>query len=276
VRWIRLEVAFDESWLFALSPGSQHAWIKLLCTAKRDGVRGVMKVLSAKVGARKWSVGEEDVEKMYRAAIEDGALVIEGEEMRVCNWLKYQPLDRTAAQRQARYKRSRRTTAENKRSRKVTAGNAVTPLPKRYQPLLPVARDIDVDVDTNTDSSSKPKSKTTTSGSGEPTPNGKASPDKPLSWVAEGVGWWVKNVGMITYPRFGAALTEAVGEWTWPVVFDALKCYVQETKARGKTAKLEWFRDEIVQWLEWAKMPATDVNGLPTARGRAIDREFRT
>lgn len=100
---------------------------------------------------------------------------------------------------------------------------------------------------------------------------------KPLSavrktpnWVSEGLDWWVANVGTIAPGRFGSALAESVKQHEWPRVFEALKCYVVDAKSRGKPARPEWCAAEIVRWIEWAHMPATDENGDLTPRGKAI------
>jgi hypothetical protein len=93
---------------------------------------------------------------------------------------------------------------------------------------------------------------------------------KSFGWVGEGAEWWAKNVGTIAPPRFGKTLKPAVDLHTWAKVFPAMKCYVEETKSRGKPTKLEWFAAEIVRWVEWAGMPATDEKGDLTPRGKAI------
>jgi hypothetical protein len=90
------------------------------------------------------------------------------------------------------------------------------------------------------------------------------------SWVGEGVKWWTETVGEIKHARFGAALKSSVTTHGWPAVFPALQCYVEEAASKGKPPKPEWFAGEIVRWLEWASMPATDHNGNLTPRGRAI------
>jgi hypothetical protein len=100
------------------------------------------------------------------------------------------------------------------------------------------------------------------------TPDGAGS--KSFGWVSEGAEWWAKNVGTIAPPRFGKTLKPAVDLHTWAKVFPAMKCYVEETKSRGKPTKLEWFAAEIVRWVEWAGMPATDEKGDLTPRGKAI------
>jgi hypothetical protein len=93
---------------------------------------------------------------------------------------------------------------------------------------------------------------------------------KKSTWITEGVHWWAANVGTVSEPRFGKALKDCVVAHGWPKVFEALKCYAADAKARGKGARPEWFASELVKWLEWANMPATDENGDLTARGRAI------
>jgi hypothetical protein len=103
------------------------------------------------------------------------------------------------------------------------------------------------------------KTKTTTS----------AAPKRP-TWVTEGASWWSANVGVIAEPRFGKGLKDAVVTHGWPKVFSALKEYTKDAKHKGKPAKLEWFASELIRWIEWASMPATDNNGDLTPRGRAI------
>lgn len=90
------------------------------------------------------------------------------------------------------------------------------------------------------------------------------------SWVIEGAAWWSASVGVISEPRFGKGLKDAVVTHGWPKVFAALKEYVADAKQRGKPAKLEWFAGEIVRWIEWVGMPATDANGDLTPRGKAV------
>ncbi len=260
MRWIRLEVAFDESWLFPLSPASQLAWVKLLCTCKRDGVRGVMKILPAKVAARKWGVGEEDVEKMYRAAQEDGALAITEDDMTVVNWLEYNPLDRTALDRQHRHRDKESVTVGNGVSQPVTQRNGVT-----QRDIVTKRDDLSRDMVPNMVTNSTTTTKTTTSGKPE-----REKPEKAKPWVSEGHSWWLENVGAITPPRFATSLSPTVSQYGWPKVFLALKAYVEDSRHRGKPCKPEWCAAEIVRWVEWATMPATDSNGDLTPRGKAI------
>jgi hypothetical protein len=93
---------------------------------------------------------------------------------------------------------------------------------------------------------------------------------KTSTWVTEGASWWSANVGVIAEPRFGKGLKDAVVTHGWPKVFSALKEYAKDAKHKGKPAKLEWFASELIRWIEWASMPATDNNGDLTPRGRAI------
>jgi hypothetical protein len=119
---------------------------------------------------------------------------------------------------------------------------------------MPYQSESESELDTET-------TKTTTVDSGESRPN---------TWVGEGVEWWAANVGEVKHARFGAALKSAVTKHGWPAVFPALQCYVEDATSKGKPPKPEWFAGEIVRWMEWAAMPATDHNGNLTARGRAI------
>jgi hypothetical protein len=96
-----------------------------------------------------------------------------------------------------------------------------------------------------------------------------ASGEANAGWVVEGVDWWSKNVGIIKHGRFGNDLKTAVDLHGWPAVFAAMRCYADDAKVRGKSAKVEWFAGEVVKWIEWAGMPGTDENGDLTPRGRA-------
>lgn len=123
-RWIRLDVTFDEGWLFVLAPAAQLAWVKLLCSCKKEGIRGRMKAKKHLVAARQWGIGEEDVVKMLQAAQDDGALALEGDEWVIVNWDEYQDSDYTTAERSQRYR-------ERKRQANVTPRHAVTTVTHR-------------------------------------------------------------------------------------------------------------------------------------------------
>lgn len=163
MRWIRLDVAFDESWLFALSAGAQLAWVKMLCTVKRDGVKGKMKAISPLVAARKWGVGEEDVVKMLKAGADDGAIVSDGQTWTITNWSRFQESDTTGAERQKKYREKRKITRKKEAPKQepepqenatfepetVTDSNGVTTVTHRDEPL-PLSRDIDIDTCSDT------------------------------------------------------------------------------------------------------------------------------
>lgn len=179
----------------------------------------------------------------------------------ILNYLKYRELQTPKQQKTAARQRKFREKQEALRNAPVTHGNAdVTAInaQRQKQKQKQIAK-------------AEETTKTTTVDSGE-SKNGKSKrrPPESPSWVVEGREWWKQNVGTITPGHFGRALTDAVGAHGWPQVFDALKCYVEDTKARHKPAKPEWFSSDIIHWLEWAKMPATDEEGGLTARGRAI------
>jgi hypothetical protein len=125
MRWLRLDICWDDSpWLFVLSEGAQLAWVKLLCTVKRDGSKGRMKAIRPLVASRKWGVGEESVVKMLQAAQDDGALSVEdaAETWVITNWDRYQEPDSTAAERM------RRMREKPALLRPVTPCYAVTPV----------------------------------------------------------------------------------------------------------------------------------------------------
>jgi hypothetical protein len=116
--------------------------------------------------------------------------------------------------------------------------------------------------------------KATTSASGEAAPKARNTvPEKPNSWVVEGTEWWRANIGAMTHGHFGKALKDEVGARGWPVVFAAIKCYAKN-REKFKAPKVEWFADEMVKWVEWSNMKATDEFGDLTPLGRAL-REAR-
>jgi hypothetical protein len=179
---------------------------------------------------------------------------------RVLNYSKYRELQtekqKADAARQKRFRDSHRDAA----LRNGDVNGDITPTSRKALRHARVAPKAEAEAEAEAEAKAKtPRSKATTSASGEAT-----------SWVAEGVEWWLANVGVTTHPRFGAALKVPVVTHGWPAVFAGLKCYVEDARARGKPAKLEWYAAEIVRWVEWAAMPATDEHGILTARGRAI------
>jgi hypothetical protein len=170
---------------------------------------------------------------------------------RILNYLKYRefqtPKQRKTAERQQRF-RERHNSDVALRNVEVTpshAGVTVTNAPEAEAEAEAKGR------------GRTTKAKTTSVGSGEPKPR------KSPSWATEGAEWWGANVGII-------AIQPAVVLHGWPKTFAALKLYAEDAKDKGKTARVEWGVAEIVKWIEWADMPATDAEGNLTPRGKAI------
>lgn len=102
-RWIRLDVEWEESaWLDALSGQAAGCWPRLLCWVKLRGKRGRCRAPDPSVLARRWRVPRQAVDELVRAAIQDGALEADGDEIVVVNWAEYQEPDPTAAERKRR------------------------------------------------------------------------------------------------------------------------------------------------------------------------------
>jgi hypothetical protein len=91
--WLRLDVDFDESeWIAFLPKLSQFAWVDLLRHVKKLSSRqGKVKLRSVAVWAKAWGYDSpEPLQKMLAAAQKDGAISIEGEDLTVNNWHRYQ------------------------------------------------------------------------------------------------------------------------------------------------------------------------------------------
>ena len=111
MRFLKLELTWMESeWLIVLSPGARLAWVKLLGYCKASGLGGTVKRLTPLTAAHAWYLGEEDVRAMERAAINDGALIVEDGNWIILNWRRYQ-CDETNAERQKRFRDSKKTGA---------------------------------------------------------------------------------------------------------------------------------------------------------------------
>ncbi len=171
----------------------------------------------------------------------------------ILNYKRYRKLQTRKQKADAERQRRHRVT---KRDVTVTSHNVTPP----SRPVAPKAK-----------AKAEAKAETTTTKTTTPDSH-ESDTAKPVSrsWVDEGVRWWVDTVGGITHARFGAGLSDAVTRHGWEKVFAALKCYVSDAVQRGKPARVEWCAAEIVRWVEWAAMPATDENGDLTARGKAI------
>jgi hypothetical protein len=110
--WFRLDVDFDDSdWIVGLSESGQLAWVKFLAYVKREGRKGVIRVISVDRLASKFSMKPLGVKDMLAAAIDDGAIKIVDGQWHVVNWAIYQPMDYTAAKRQSEL-RERQEKAE--------------------------------------------------------------------------------------------------------------------------------------------------------------------
>lgn len=177
----------------------------------------------------------------------------------ILNYLKYRELQTPAQQKTAARVRKFRERQEALRNAEVTQANGdITPrnAQRQKQKQKQIAK-----AETTT-------TKATTVAAGAPNGQRPAIPEKPKApWVAEGADWWRANVGAMTYGRFGRALGDEVRERTWPVVFEAMKCYAKNRKG---ALKVEWFAGEMVKWCEWANMKITDEYGDLTPLGQAM------
>jgi hypothetical protein len=77
--------------------------VELLCHVKAHGTAGAAKRLAAHIAARVTGVTRDAFETMERAAIEDGALVVDEGEWVITGWSDRQ-VDPTAAERMRRYR----------------------------------------------------------------------------------------------------------------------------------------------------------------------------
>lgn len=119
-RWIRLDTTWSQSeWLAVLPAASRLAWVELLCYVKAHGYAGAAKRLTPVVAARVTGVTRNDFECMEKAAIEDGALVIDGGEWIVTGWGDRQS-DRTAAERMRKYRERQQQDTPPGQERNVT------------------------------------------------------------------------------------------------------------------------------------------------------------
>jgi hypothetical protein len=267
MRWIRLEVAFDETWLFPLTPASQLAWVKLLCTAKRDGVRGVLKYLSPAVASRKWSIPESDVQAMYDAAIQDEAIEVTVDHIKVCNWLQYQPLDKTAAQRQKKHRdtskdshgKSRKVTPLRPVTPDVTVGHGLSQEKRRYV-------DVDVDAYTDVDKEKEISPRKTRGAKFDAFPT--TDSDRFYRVCIE--NGFAVNMGILRkaiaplYPQTGQI-------YTTDELANALVAWLEARQGLHPDKARFWtlhnFAQDVARWVRLGKMPLANENGV-TERGR--------
>ena len=112
-RWIRLDVEWDESgWIDALDGQAAGCWPRLLCWVKLRGKKGQCKIPDRGTLARRWRVTRQAVVELMDAALQNGALRIDGELLIVVNWGEYQEPDSTASERKARQRERERQQKE--------------------------------------------------------------------------------------------------------------------------------------------------------------------
>ncbi len=154
MRWIRLDVAFDDSpWIFMLGPEAKLSWIMLLCHVKAQGVSGRCKALDYRVAAKKWGVSVDAVQSLIDAGLEEGAIAIEDDCWVVTAWAKYQENDATSRERKQRQRGKTVTNRDEVEVTEVTPGHGVTDNVTVCHGVTPVtsgvtcSRDRDRDID---------------------------------------------------------------------------------------------------------------------------------
>lgn len=134
-RWLRLNVDWDDSkWVEPLSESGQLAFVKLLCYVKASGTKGRIRSLSVARAASKWSVKPRGVQEMLSAAFDDGAITLDGDDWVLTNWLTYQQEDNSNAERQQRWRNTRKQDngVLNGDNEPITDHNGtITPLSRR-------------------------------------------------------------------------------------------------------------------------------------------------
>jgi hypothetical protein len=249
--FVKLYGAILESSVWGESLATRVVWITMLAMSDAQGFvaassDGIARRANVPLNATDKALAQlESPDARSRSGEHEGRRLekVDGG-YHILNYLKYRELQSPKQKADAERQRRHRGT---KRDRPVTS-QRVTRKSRR------VALEVEVEGEGET-------TKSTASGSAEP---------KPRSWVVEGTEWWAKHVGTMTEGHFGKAMSEPVRLHTWARVFPGIKCYVEDARQRGKPAKVSWCADEIVRWVEWAAMPATDETGLLTARGKAI------
>lgn len=117
VRWIRLNVNWSEDgWLDNLPWEVRAVWPEWLCLVKDNGRNGVMPVTPLHRLAGSRNIPVDCVRSLLQAAIAEGAVQeIDGEWITV-NWQRYQEVDSTNAERQARHRESQKRLAQSNES----------------------------------------------------------------------------------------------------------------------------------------------------------------
>jgi hypothetical protein len=113
-RWLRLNLEWQLSgWLDALDGHAANCWPPLLCWIKLHGRDGRCRRPPLPLLARSWKVDVADIERLETAALQDGALVLEGADWVLANWAKYNPPDPSIERRRRRKQLARSATEEN-------------------------------------------------------------------------------------------------------------------------------------------------------------------
>lgn len=105
-RWLRLDAGWmDSEWLIPLSVGARLAWVALLCHAKLAGAGGAVRAMAVPVAAKRWDIPIDDVEIMFSAAIDDGAITHDDDgDWVISHWREYQDTDYTSSKRQQKHR----------------------------------------------------------------------------------------------------------------------------------------------------------------------------
>jgi len=93
----------------------------------------------------------------------------------------------------------------------------------------------------------------------------------PPSWTAEGVAWWLVNVGATTPAKFQKGLGVVVGLHSWEKLFPDLREWALSKVRDGRPAKPEWYA-EVASGRLAPKPAMVDEFGVMTAYGERMTR----
>ena len=157
VRWIRLDTTWSQSdWLAELPAPSRLAWVELLCYVKSHGVGGSVKRPSTATLSRIWGISRNAIEAMFSASFQDGAVVIEGEDLIISGWGERQ-MDSKASERMRAYRERKKglnPDSDPPNVTPVTRNNPNSPL-ARAHPTLTLTETL---TETKTKETSSPRS----------------------------------------------------------------------------------------------------------------------
>jgi len=112
-----------------------------------------------------------------------------------------------------------------------------------------------------------------TAGADAPKPRARTLPP---TWVAEGVAWWLPNVGTMSPARFQKVLGPVVALYSWERVFPDLQAWVADRAAERKPRKLEWYGEEASGRITTGALTAADLwdydRGELSALGERLTR----